>query len=128
VAITEKSRRPSRLIAKVLRDGCGGEREDIDLGAQALQGLLLAHAEAVLLVDDDQAEVLEADVPLHQAVGADDEVDAAVGEPLRATACSFGVRKRDSSAMRTGHSARRSEKFWKCCSASSVVGTRTATW
>ncbi|MNR54623.1 hypothetical protein D3C85_1748450 [compost metagenome] len=29
--------------------------------------------------------------------------------------------------MRTGQSAKRSEKFWKCCSASRVVGTSTAT-
>ena len=39
----------------------------------------------------------------------------------------MGLRKRDSSAIFTGHCAKRSLKFSKCCSASSVVGTRIAT-
>ena len=59
------------------RDRRGGERQHVHLGAQALQALLLPHAEAVLLVDDDEAEVLELDVRLQQLVRADDEVDAA---------------------------------------------------
>ena len=37
------------------RDRRRGERQHVDFGAQRLQPLLLAHAEAVLLVDDDQA-------------------------------------------------------------------------
>ena len=37
------------------------------------------------------------------------------------------IRKRDSSAIFTGQSAKRSVKVWKCCSASSVVGQRTTT-
>jgi hypothetical protein len=36
-----------------------GERQHIDFGAQRLQRLLLAHAEAMLLVDDHQPEPLE---------------------------------------------------------------------
>ncbi len=40
---------------------------------------------------------------------------------------SFAERKRDSSASFTGRSENRSEKTLKCCSASSVVGTSTAT-
>jgi hypothetical protein len=47
--------------------------------------------------------------------------------PFERVAVSFALRKRDSSASFTGQSAKRSEKFWKCCSASSVVGTSTAT-
>ena len=39
-------------------------------------------AEALLLVDDDQAEILEADLLGEQSVGADDQVDAAVCEAL----------------------------------------------
>jgi hypothetical protein len=35
--------------------------------------------------------------------------------------------KRESSAILTGQSAKRSLKVWKCCSQSSVVGHRTAT-
>src|SRR6267378_3831184 len=40
---------------------------------------------------------------------------------------SLELLKRDSSAIRTGQSAKRSEKVCKCCSASSVVGQSTAT-
>ena len=41
--------------------------------------------------------------------------------------CSALLRKRDSTATRTGKSANRSEKVTKCCSASTVVGASTAT-
>ena len=41
------------------RDRRGGEGEDVALGAHFLQALLVAHAEAVLLVDDDQPQVVE---------------------------------------------------------------------
>jgi hypothetical protein len=55
----------------------------VHLGAQRLQALLVAHAEAVLLVDDDEAEVLEAHVGVQQPVRADDDVDRAALEPPR---------------------------------------------
>jgi hypothetical protein len=80
VAITEKSRRPSIDIAKRARDRCRGQRQDVDLGAHRLQRLLLAHAEAVFLVDDDQPQLLEADVLADQLVRADDDIDPAFGE------------------------------------------------
>ena len=48
----------------------------------------------------------------------------AVGEAFeRRPSFPSAMRKRDSSAMFTGQSAKRSENVWKCCSASSVVGT-----
>ena len=108
------------------RDRRGGQRQHVDLGAQRLQRFLLAHAEAVFLVDDDQAEALELDVLLQQLVRADDDVDLAFGQRLhvlrlllrRAKARQFGDLDRPSSAI----CAKRSEKVWKCCSASSVVG------
>ena len=59
------------------RDGRGGECEHVDLGAQVLQRFFLAHAEAVLLVDDHQAQVAELHVLGQQLVGADDDVDLA---------------------------------------------------
>ncbi len=65
------------------RDRRRGEREHVHLGAQALQRFLLVHAEAVLLVDDDQAEALELDVAGQQLVGADDDVDLARCELLQ---------------------------------------------
>ncbi len=41
------------------RDRRGGERQHVDLAAHLLEALLVRDAEALLLVDDDQAEVLE---------------------------------------------------------------------
>ncbi|MNM79225.1 hypothetical protein D3C81_911520 [compost metagenome] len=63
--------------AQRARDRRGGQRQDVDLGAQRLQRFLLAHAEAVFLVDDDQAQALELHVVGEQLVRADDDVDAA---------------------------------------------------
>jgi hypothetical protein len=54
----------------------------VDLGAQLLQALLVADAEMLLLVHDDEAEVLELDRLAEQRVGADHDVDRAVREPL----------------------------------------------
>ena len=48
----------------------------------ALQVLLVLDAEALLLVDDDQAEVLEPGGRLQQPVGADEDVDLARGQLL----------------------------------------------
>ena len=52
---------------------------------------------------------------------------APVAMPSSAALTSFAERNRDNSASLTGHSAKRSENTWKCCSASSVVGTSSAT-
>ena len=62
------------------RDGRRGQRQHVDLRAQLLEPLLVRDAEALLLVDHDQAEVLEAHVLRQHAVRADDDVDLAVGE------------------------------------------------
>ena len=110
------------------RDRRGGEREHVHFGAQRLQPFLVAHAEAMFLVDDDEPEVLEAHVGMQQPVRGDDDVDRAVLDAFdarRSIPCA--VRKRDSVSMRTGQSAKRSRKLLVCCSASSVVGTSTAT-
>ena len=47
--------------------------------------------------------------------------------PASAAFTSLGERKRDSSATLIGHLPKRSAMFWKCCSASRVVGARIAT-
>ncbi len=57
------------------RDRRRSQRQDIDLGAQPFERLLLAHPEAMLLVDDDQAEALEADPLAKQLVGAEHDID-----------------------------------------------------
>ncbi len=65
------------------RDGRGGEREHVHLRAQRLEAFLLLHAEAVLLVEDDQAQVGELHVLLDQLVRADDDVQLAFGQVLQ---------------------------------------------
>ncbi len=66
------------------RDRCGGERDQVHVGAQRLQRFLLAHAETLFLVDDDQAQILEAHVALQQAMGADDRRRSCLRRPWRA--------------------------------------------
>ena len=61
------------------RDGRGAHRQHVDVRAPLLEHLLVLHAEPLLLVDDHQPEVLERDVALDQAVGADQDVDCALG-------------------------------------------------
>ena len=63
------------------RDRRRRHRQHVHVGAQRLEVLLVLDAEALLLVDDDEAEVLELHLGAEQAVRADDDVDAAVGEP-----------------------------------------------
>lgn len=65
------------------RDRRGGEREQVHLGAQRLQALLLPDAEALLLVDDDEADVLELDVLLKETMSPDNHVDLALGHLLK---------------------------------------------
>jgi len=61
-------------------DGGGGEVEGVHLRLELPDPLLLGHAEAVLLVHDEEAEVPEAHVLLEEAVGADDDVHRPLGE------------------------------------------------
>jgi hypothetical protein len=60
------------------RDGRRRQREHIHLAPHLLQALLVGHAEALLFVDDDQAQVLELHVLLDESMRADDDVDRAV--------------------------------------------------
>ena len=50
----------------------------MDVGAQLLQPLLVADAEVLLLVDDQQAEILELDALGQQRMGATDDVERAL--------------------------------------------------
>src|SRR3954468_15376023 len=62
------------------RDRRRAHRDDVDLELELAQELLLLDPEALLLVDDDQPDVLAAQVAAEDAVGADEDVDAAVVE------------------------------------------------
>lgn len=63
-------------------DGRRGHGEDVHVGAELLQLLLVLDAEALFLVDDDQAQVLELRLGGEEPVGADDQVDGALSEPF----------------------------------------------
>ncbi len=65
------------------RDGGGGHGQHVDVGAELLQLLLVLDAEALLLVDDDQAQVLELGLGREQPVGADDDVHRALAQALQ---------------------------------------------
>ena len=74
----------------------------MDLGPQLLQLLLVGDAEMLLLVDDDEAQVLELHALAEQRVGADDDVDLAVGETL----LDFGRLLRGDEARQLRHADR----------------------
>ena len=62
------------------RDRRRGEREHVDLEPQRAEELLLGDAEALLLVEDDEAELLGNHVAREDAVRPDEHVDLAGGE------------------------------------------------
>ena len=67
------------------RNRRGAHRQDVRRGAQALEVFLVAHAEALLLVDDDEAEVVELHLRGQDGVRADHDVGGA-GEQARTRA------------------------------------------
>ena len=94
---------PVRLISSVRGIGVAVSVSTSTLVFSFLIGLLVLHAEALLLVDDQQAEVLELHVVGEQPVGADDAVDlAATPGRRRPRGPGPGVRNRDSTSTRTG--------------------------
>ena len=64
-------------------DRRGGHRQHVDGLPHGLEAFLDFDAEPLLLVDDDQAQVVELHVRLHEAVRADDDVHRAGGQALR---------------------------------------------
>ena len=65
-------------------DRRGGEREHVHRQAERLEPFLVLHAEAVLLVHDQQPEVLELHVSREQPMRADHDVDLAAPPVARA--------------------------------------------
>ena len=57
-------------------------RQHVDALAHLLDALLVRDAEPLLLVDDEQAEILEQHVLREQAMRADDDVDLAGGDAV----------------------------------------------
>ena len=68
--------------AESARNRCRSEGQYIHLRAQRLHGLFVAHAKAVLLVDDEQSQILEFGALAQQLVRANHNIHGAVGQPL----------------------------------------------
>ena len=68
------------------RNRRGRKREHIGRHSKLKQTRLVLDAEALLLVDDDQTEVLERDILREHAMGADDDIDAPLGQRLKGRA------------------------------------------
>ncbi len=64
------------------RDGRRGQRQHVHVLAQLLQALLVADAEMLLLVNDEKPKIGELDALPKERVGADDDIDVTVREPL----------------------------------------------
>ena len=95
---------------------------------QRLDLLLVLHAEALLLVDDEQPQVVERDVVGEEPVGADDDVDRAAGQVGDDAALLLGGEEPGEDL--DPHRVVREplpERLTPCWLASRVVGTSTAT-
>ena len=55
-----------------------GEGQDVDVGLERLDRLLVLHTEALLFVHDEQPQVFELQLGVEHSVGADQHVDLAV--------------------------------------------------
>ncbi len=64
------------------RDRRGGEHQHVDRFALLRQRQPLVHAEAVLLVDDGEREIVKRHFFLEQRVGADQQIDVAERQPV----------------------------------------------
>ena len=71
---------PGQRHVQRARDRRRRQGEHVDLETQRAEQLLLRDAEALLLVEDDEAEVLRNHVAREHAVRADQHLDLAVGE------------------------------------------------
>src|SRR5438552_2979399 len=81
----------------------------------------------MLLVHHEEAEVAEGDVLGQEPMGADDDVHRTRLEPFHHRFLLPGATEAGQQPTRVGNGKKRSLKVWKCCWASTVVGTRTAT-
>ena len=73
------------------RDGRGRKRQHVHLLAQVLELLLVLHAKALLLVDDDQPQVARVHVARQQAMRAHEHLHLAGGKALQGGLLLFGA-------------------------------------
>ena len=83
VSMTLMSRRPTSDMCSVRGMGVADMVSTSTSLRSCFSRSLWRDAEALLFVDDDEAEIAELDVLREQAVRADDDVDLAVGDLLR---------------------------------------------
>ena len=86
---------PQAREGHVQRPGNGrrGEGQHVHLAAELLEALLVGHAEALLLVDDEEPQVLKGHALLQQLVGADQKVHAPGADLPENPLCLPGGRK-----------------------------------
>ena len=77
------SRKPSSDMCSVRGIGVALMVSTSTSVLELLQALLVPDAEALLFVDDQQAEIAELDVLREQAMRADDDIDFAFGQILQ---------------------------------------------
>ena len=105
------SRTPDNDICMVRGMGVADNSEHVDGLAQVLHLLLMAHARALLLVDDDQPEIARVDVARQSRCVPTSTDTVPSANPFRAFACWTGVRKQESTSTVTPKGSKRSLKL-----------------
>ena len=68
---------PGKRHVQRARNGGGRERQDVDVRAKLFEPFLMADAEPLLLINNDQSQILELHPLLQKPMRADDDVDDA---------------------------------------------------
>ena len=103
------------------------ETEHVHLQPELPEHLLLGHAKALLLVDDDQPQIVGRHIGESSRWVPIQHIDLALVES-RGDLAALGLeRNREIISTFTGYGAKRSLKVLKCCRARMVVGTSIST-
>ena len=94
------------------RNGRGRKVSTSTIFFQGFELFLVAHAEALLLVQHQQGQIGQFHVAGKNTVGADENVDLPAAAALSTSFCRGLVTKRLNSPTLTGKPARRARKVW----------------
>ena len=120
--------KPGKAHLEGARNRRRRERQHVDPELQLAQELLLLDAEALLLVDDEEPQVLGADVARKQAGASRSGCrPSPSANAFSVSRTSAGLRSRETASTSNGSSANRSRNVPRCCCASTVVGTSIIT-
>ena len=128
VAITEMSRRPASDMCSVRGIGVADSESTSTSRRSARRSSFWATPKRCSSSTITSPSVFGHDVAREHAVGADQDVDLALGVVRQHALTSPALRMRETSSMRSGKSRKRSRKVCRCCCASTVVGASTSTW